>query len=785
MHEGKEYILPLLPLPAGIITFPGLITPLMVSDSQSIKLINDVLSKDKMLSLFSVRSDAEPQSNIRQRIYRIGCRAIILKMLRLPDGTIKFLAQVISRVRLEQIVSMEPYYTARVTELKDIVLKDEEESALMRTVLQLFDKVVAIAPYLPDELRLAALNTTEPGKLADLIAANLNITPEKKQEILEELSTKKRLEMIIDLLKRERTILELTKEIQKRTSEEMEKAQKEYYLREQLRQIQRELGEEDIGKEIDELRKKVEEAGMPEEAKEAALKEIDRLSKMNPSSAEYTVSRTYVDWLVEMPWQKSTDDRINIAEARKILDEDHYDLDEIKERVLEFLAVRKLKPDVKSPILLFVGPPGVGKTSLGMSIARAMGRKFVRISLGGMKDEAEVRGHRRTYVGALPGRIIQGIRRAGYNNPVFMLDEVDKIGQDFRGDPASALLEVLDPEQNFSFTDHYLDVPFDLTKVIFIATANYIDPIPRVLLDRMETLHLPGYTEIEKLHIAKKFLIPKELENHGLTKEQLHFQDSALKYLINSYTREAGVRNMNRAIASICRKTAKGIAENKFKKLNVTKKVVREMLGAEKYTREKLLDKPRPGVATGLAWTPFGGEVLMVEAATLPGSGKLILTGSLGDVMKESAQIALSWVRAIASELGIDPEIFQKNDIHIHVPAGAIPKDGPSAGVTIAVALVSKILNKAPKEGIAMTGEITLRGDVLPIGGLKEKSLAAHRLGIKKVLIPEENEKDIPELPDEIKNSIKFIPVDTVRDVIRNSLGIRFRKSSERTKKKK
>ena len=785
MHEGKEYILPLLPLPAGIVTFPGLITPLMVSDSQSIKLINDVLSKDKMLSLFSVRSDAEPQSNIRQRIYRIGCRAIILKMLRLPDGTIKFLAQVISRVRLEQIVSMEPYYTARVTELKDIVLKDEEESALMRTVLQLFDKVVAIAPYLPDELRLAALNTTEPGKLADLIAANLNITPEKKQEILEELSTKKRLEMIIDLLKREHTILELTKEIQKRTSEEMEKAQKEYYLREQLRQIQRELGEEDIGKEIEELRKKVEESGMPEEAREAALKEIDRLSKMNPSSAEYTVSRTYVDWLVEMPWQKSTEDRIDIAEARKILDEDHYDLDEIKERVLEFLAVRKLKPDVKSPILLFVGPPGVGKTSLGMSIARAMGRKFVRISLGGMKDEAEIRGHRRTYVGALPGRIIQGIRRAGYNNPVFMLDEVDKIGQDFRGDPASALLEVLDPEQNFSFTDHYLDVPFDLTKVIFIATANYIDPIPRVLLDRMETLHLPGYTEIEKLHIAKKFLIPKELENHGLTKEQLHFQDSALKYLINSYTREAGVRNMNRAIASICRKTAKGIAEKKFKKLNVTKKVVREMLGAEKYTREKLLDKPRPGVATGLAWTPFGGEVLMVEAATLPGSGKLILTGSLGDVMKESAQIALSWVRAIASELGIDPEIFQKNDIHIHVPAGAIPKDGPSAGVTIAVALVSKILNKAPKEGIAMTGEITLRGDVLPIGGLKEKSLAAHRLGIKKVLIPEENEKDIPELPDEIKNSIKFIPVDTVRDVIRNSLGIRFRKSSERTKKKR
>ncbi len=597
----KEYKLPLLPLPKGIVTFPGLITPLMVNQPSAVRLVNDVLSRDKTLLLFAVRDDESAESGKSPPIYDIGCRAVILKMLRLPDGTVKFLVQASSRVRLEEIVESEPYLVARVVELDDEVLHDEEEAALTRTVLQLFDKVVALAPYLPDELRLAAMNTTDPGRLADLITANLNIPPDQKQKILEELSAKRRLEKVIELLKREKKVLELTQEIQRRTSEEMEKAQREYYLREQLKQIQRELGEEDFGKEIEELRQKIEEAGMPEEAKQAATKELDRIAKMNPSSAEYTVARTYLDWLIEMPWQKSTEDRIDIAEARKILDEDHYDLDDIKERVLEFLAVRKLKPDVKSPILLFVGPPGVGKTSLGMSIARAMGRKFVRISLGGMKDEAEIRGHRRTYVGALPGRIIQGIKRAGSNNPVFMLDEVDKIGQDFRGDPASALLEVLDPEQNFSFVDHYLDVPFDLSKVIFIATANYIDPIPRVLLDRMETLHLPGYTELEKLHIAKKFLIPKELENHGLTPKQIRFNDDVIRYVINSYTREAGVRNLDRAIASICRKTAKGIAENKYESIRLTKKIVREMLGPEKYLREKLLDEPKAGVATGLA----------------------------------------------------------------------------------------------------------------------------------------------------------------------------------------
>ncbi len=776
MSKGNKQVLPILMLPEGLVTFPGLIAPLTVNAPSLVQMINDVLSKDKVLAVFARKQPQKEEGELEQRIYSVGCKAVILKMIRLPDGSMRFLIQAQARVRLLRLERTDPYPTGEVEELWDEVAHDEEEAALMRTVLQLFDKVVSSAPYLPDELRLAAVNTTDPGRLADLVAANLNIPPDQKQRVLEELSAKQRLRIVIDLLKRELTILELTREIQKKTAQEMERAQREYFLREQLKQIRRELGEEDTGKEIEELRKKIEEAGMPDEAREAALKELDRLAKMNPASAEYTVSRTYLDWLVEMPWSIETKDRIDIAEARKILDEDHYDLDEVKERILEFLAVRKLKPDVKSPILLFVGPPGVGKTSLGMSIARAMGRKFVRISLGGMKDEAEIRGHRRTYVGALPGRIIQGIKRAGAKNPVFMLDEIDKIGQDFRGDPASALLEVLDPEQNHSFFDHYLDVPFDLSKVIFIATANYIDPIPRVLLDRMEVLHLPGYTELEKIQIAKKFLIPRELENHGLTKKQLTFTDKAIRDIINFYTREAGVRNLDRAIASICRKTAKGLAEGKFTSLRVTSKVVREMLGPEKFVREKLLDEPKPGVATGLAWTPFGGEVLMVEATTLPGGGKLILTGSLGEVMKESAQIALSYVRSKAEALGIDSQVFQKSDIHIHVPAGAIPKDGPSAGITIATALVSRLLNKPPRQNIAMTGEITLRGDVLLVGGLKEKSLAAHRVGIKKIIIPADNKKDLPELPDEIRETIKFIPVETVEQVLWHALGVRLSK---------
>ena len=776
--KGREkiYELPIMPLPEGLVSFPGLIHPLVVIDKKLVQMINDVLARDKQLGIFAKAKESDIQLNLDEapKIYSVGCRGVILKMLRLPDGSMKFLIQPQVRIRIVEILRQDPYPVAKVEELEEIRHGDEEETALMRTVLATFEKVVSNAPYLPDELRLAAMNTTDPGRLADFIAANLNIEPSQKQKILEELDVKKRLEKVNQLLQKELAVLEITQEIQRKTAKELEKAQREYYLREQLKQIQRELGEEDFGKEIEELREKIEEAGMPEEAKETALKELDRLSKMNPSSAEYTVSRTYLDWLVEMPWNKSTEDRIDIEEARKILDEDHYDLDEVKERVLEFLAVRKLKPDVKSPILLFVGPPGTGKTSLGKSIARAMGRKFVRVSLGGMKDEAEIRGHRRTYVGALPGRIIQGIKRAGSNNPVFMLDEIDKIGQDFRGDPASALLEVLDPEQNCEFVDHYLDVKFDLSKVIFIATANYIDPIPRVLLDRMEVLHLPGYTDLEKLEIAKRHLIPRQLDNHGLAAEQLQFTDEAIKFIITSYTREAGLRNLDRAIAAICRKTAKGIAEGKFEELVVTKDVVRDFLGPEKFVPERVLKKPKVGVVTGLAWTPYGGEVLMVEALTMPGKGNLILTGSLGDVMKESAQIALSYVRSRSEDLGIDPKAFEKNDIHIHVPAGAIPKDGPSAGVTMVTALVSRLLEVPPKRGIAMTGEITLRGDVLAIGGVKEKSLAAHRVQIKKVLLPRDNMKDVPKLPDEIKESIKFVPIDTIDQVLRYALGVKL-----------
>lgn len=778
--------LPILPLPYSQVSFPGLVHQLTVNDTQSIRMINDILASDKLIGLFAVREIPEEKifsTPLAERIYTIGCKASIIKMLRLPDGSIKFLAQSVSRIRIDKFIQLEPYPIADITELMDVVLHDDEESALMRGVLQAFEEVISISLQVPEELRLAVINTTAPGRLADLIASNLNIPSSEKQLVLETIDVKSRLKKVADLLKKEYTVVKLAKEIQRKTAEEVEKEQREYFLREQLRQIKRELGEEDFGREIEEIRLKIDEAHMPEEARKTALSELSRLAKMNPSSAEYTVSRTYLDWLVEMPWSKSTEDRIDIAEARKILDEDHYDLDEVKKRILEFLAVRKLKPDVKSPIILFVGPPGVGKTSLGMSIARAMGRKFIRISLGGMKDEAEIRGHRRTYVGALPGRIIQGIKRAGSNNPVYMLDEIDKIGQEFRGDPASALLEVLDPEQNSTFEDHYLDVKFDLSKVIFIGTANYIDPIPQVLLDRMEVIRLPGYTDIEKFHIAKKFLIPKELDSHGLTKEQIAFTNEGLNYIINSYTREAGVRNLDRAIASICRKVAMRIAEGSTEKQTITPELVREFLGPEMFLPDKLLKEPKAGVVTGLAWTPFGGEVLTVEALSMPGQGKLVLTGSLGDVMKESAEIALSWTQSQAENFKIDPELFHKSNFHIHVPAGAIPKDGPSAGITIATALVSLLLNIPPHQNIAMTGEITLRGDVLPVGGLKEKALAAHRVKVKKVLIPRENQKDVPELPEEIRNEIKFVPVETMDDVLKLALGIRIEEKAHKTKK--
>ena len=629
-------------------------------------------------------------------------------------------------------------------------------------------------------------STSDPSKLADLIASNLNINMQEKQDILNTFDIMQRLHKVHMMINKELQVLEMSRKIQSDAASEMGKSQREYILREQLKAIQKELGEtDDRTMELEELKEKIEAAKMPEEANEAAEKELDRLSKMNPSAAEYTVSRTYLDWLVTLPWSVSTEDLLDIKAAEKVLNEDHYDLEKVKERIVEFLAVRKLKTDLKGPILCFVGPPGVGKTSLGMSIARAMGRKFFRMSLGGVRDEAEIRGHRRTYIGALPGRIIQGLRKAGSNNPVFMLDEVDKIGQDFRGDPASALLEVLDPEQNFSFSDHYLDVNFDLTKTMFITTANILETIPDVLLDRMEVITLPGYTDLEKLHIAKKFLIPRNLDDHGLKASNITFTDKAIKTVISDYTRESGLRNLNRELGSICRKVAKMVASDEAKSVTINPKQVEEFLGPAKFFQD-IAEKTLPvGVVPGLAWTSTGGEILFIEATAMPGKKDLTLTGHLGDVMKESVMTAMSYLRSIAERVGIDPEYFAKHDFHVHVPAGATPKDGPSAGVTMFTALASVVCHKPVASYLAMTGEITLRGEVLPIGGLKQKSLAAYRAGIKTILFPRKNEKDLRDIPKEIKDKIEFIPVDTVEDVLEHALGIKLKKPAKKTSVKK
>jgi len=659
--------------------------------------------------------------------------------------------------------------------------KNVEIEALVRNILEQLKKVINLAPYLPEELQVSALNTDDPGKLADLIASNLNISLAQKQHILETFEVKQRLEKLTRLIAKEVEVLELSRKIQSKASAEMGKMQKEFILREQLKAIQKELGEKDQkAAEVEEFTKKISEAKLPKVAKEAAEKELDRLSMMNPAAAEYTVSRTYLDWLVELPWSRSTEDRLEIKEARKVLDEDHYDLERVKERILEYLAVRKLKSDLKGPILCFVGPPGVGKTSLGMSIARALGRKFQRISLGGMHDEAEIRGHRRTYIGSLPGRIIQGIKRAGSNNPVFMLDEVDKIGKDFRGDPAAALLEVLDPEQNHSFSDHYLDVPFDLSKVMFITTANLLDPIPPVLQDRMEVIEIPGYTDLEKLEIAKTFLIPKELNNHGLKTDNLSFTDQAIKRIINDYTRESGLRNLDREIATVCRKVAKTVASGEKKKLRITPDNLQKFLGPIKFFQEVVERSSRMGVVPGLAWTSYGGELIFVEATKMPGKKSLTLTGHLGEVMKESAQTALSYVRSTGNKLSVPDNFFDKFDIHVHVPAGGTPKDGPSAGITMATAIASLLTERPVKPRLAMSGEITLRGQVMPIGGLKEKSLAAYRAGIKTVILSKHNKKDLEEIPQEIKDNVKFVFVDTVDEVLELALD-----SKKKIKKKK
>ncbi|MBW2059045.1 MAG: endopeptidase La [Deltaproteobacteria bacterium] len=757
--------IPILPL-RGTVLYPELILPIMVGRKRSVKLIDDAMERDRIIGVVTQKR-SETEDPREDELYRIGVGALILRMIREMDGSQRVIVQGLSRIRIEHYSQRDPYYVARVEVIEESPAQGVEVDALMMNLQNLFQKAVELAPYLTNEMGQMVSNIKSPGILADLIASNLNIPTAEKQNILNTLDVTERLNKVHILLNKEVQVLELGNKIQSQVKEDIDKTQREYYLREQLKAIKKELGEMDEHTaEIKELQERIAKAKMPEEALKAAQKELDRLAKIPPASAEYTVARTYLDWLIDLPWSLSTRDNLDIKNAERILDEDHYDLQKVKKRILEYLAVRKLKSDMKGPILCFAGPPGVGKTSLGKSIARAMDRRFVRISLGGVRDEAEIRGHRRTYVGALPGRIIQGIKKAGSNNPVFMIDEVDKIGMDFRGDPSSALLEVLDPEQNNSFSDHYIDIAFDLSKVMFITTANVLETIPPALRDRMEVLELPGYSEEEKMMIAKNFLIPRQLKEHGLSEDYLEFEDSAISGIINSYTREAGVRNLEREIASVCRGVAKEVAEGRSEKVVVGESMLHRFLGPVKFFPEVAERTAEPGVATGVAWTPTGGDIIFIEATQMRGEKGLTLTGQLGDVMKESAQAALSYVRAKAKELGIKEDFFGKTDIHIHVPAGAIPKDGPSAGVTIFIALTSLLTGRPVRSDVAMTGEITLRGLILPVGGIKEKILAARRAGIKVIILPQKNEKDLEEIPETIKQEMEFKFVSRMDEVI-------------------
>jgi len=762
--------LPILPL-RGTVLYPDLILPIMVGRKRSVKLIDDAMDSNRIIGIVTQKR-SETEDPKESDLYSVGVAALILRMIREMDGSQRVIVQGISRMRVREYLQRDPYFKARTETIEEGYAQGVEIEALMMNLKNLFQRAVELAPYLTTELGSMVSNIKSPSILADLIASNLNISTPEKQGILETFDVRERLTKVHLILNKEVQVLELGNKIQSQVKEDMDRTQREYYLREQLKAIKKELGElDDHTSEIKELREKIKKAKMPPDVVTAAEKELDRLSKIPPASAEYTVARTYLDWLVELPWSETTADNLEIPNAQKTLDEDHYDLEKVKKRILEYLAVRKLKSDMKGPILCFVGPPGVGKTSLGKSIARAMGRKFIRISLGGVRDEAEIRGHRRTYVGALPGRIIQGIKKAGSNNPVFMLDEVDKIGMDFRGDPSSALLEVLDPEQNFSFSDHYIDLPFDLSKVMFITTANVLDTIPPALRDRMETLELPGYSEDQKMMIAKEFLIPKQISEHGLTSEHIEFQEAALQTIISSYTREAGVRNLEREIAAICRGVAKDVASgNNHDKVIVTPEVLHKFLGPVKFFPEVAERTSEPGVATGLAWTPTGGDIIFVEATKMRGEKGLTLTGQLGDVMKESAQAALAYVRSKSKELGIEEDFFAKHDIHIHVPAGAIPKDGPSAGITMFVALTSLLTNKPVRNDVALTGEITLRGLVLPVGGIKEKVLAGMRAGIKTIILPKKNEKDLEEIPEHIRNQLTFKFIQKMDEAIELAL---------------
>ena len=762
--------LPILPL-RDTVLFPNSFMPLAVAREASVRLIDDAIVGGKLVGIFTQR-DASVEEPGQEDLYQIGTATHVHKMFKLPDGSLRLIVQGLARVRLDRVISADPYLRAEVSPAVETTGDEDhlEIDALERNIKSNFQHVISLSPLLSDDLQTLTANISDPGKLADFIASSLTtITTLAKQEVLQALNVRGRMDHLNRVLIKELEVLELGSKIQSQVQSEVGKGQREYLLREQLKAIQRELGESDEqAKEMEELREKIEAVGMPETVQKEALRELDRLSRMPVAAAEYTVSRTYVDWLVALPWAKRTEEVIDLMRTKAVLDADHSDLEKAKDRILEYLAVRKLNPKIKGPILCFVGPPGVGKTSLAKSIATALDRKYVRVSLGGMRDEAEIRGHRRTYIGALPGQVIQGLRRAESKNPVFILDEIDKLGSDFRGDPASALLEVLDPEQNNTFRDHYLDVPFDLSEVLFITTANVLDPVAPALRDRMEVLELPGYTEEEKLSIAQEHLVAKQVTNHGLEPEQIRFSEAALRSVIRGYTREAGVRNLEREIGAVCRKVARRRAEGREASVDITPETVVEMLGAPSFLMEEVAERTqKPGVAVGLAWTPAGGDVLFVEARRMQGTGSLTLTGHLGDVMKESARTALSWFRASVGRFGVDPGFYRNAEIHLHVPSGAIPKDGPSAGVTMVVALVSELTGRPVRGDVAMTGEITLSGHILPVGGIKEKVLAARRHGIPVVIVPRQNEKNIKEdLSEDLRRGMTVHFVSTIDEVV-------------------
>jgi ATP-dependent Lon protease len=762
-------VLPVLPLRETVV-FPESMTPLAIGQERSVQLVDDVVAGDRMLALLTSR-DAEKEQPTFEDTYEVGTAAVIHKMIRVPDGTLRVLVQGLRRIRLDERVEDDPYLVGRFVELPDELVETPELEALTRNVQGLFSRIIGLVPYLPEELQLAAANVDDPSALCHLVASTLRLKTEEKQELLELANVEARLREVSRILNRELEVFELGTKIQTQVQSEIEKGQREFFLRQQLKAIQDELGESDPERaEVEELRERLEAVELPEHVRKAAERELGRLDRLPSAAGEHGVIRTYLEWILTLPWSTTTTDNLDLEQARAVLDDDHYDLDKVKDRIIEYLAVSKLKNDLSGPILCFVGPPGVGKTSLGQSIARTVGRTFTRISVGGVHDESEIRGHRRTYIGAMPGTIIRALRDAESKNPVFLIDEIDKMGSDFRGDPSSAMLEVLDPEQHVGFRDHYLDLPFDLSKVLFICTANTTDTIPSPLLDRMDVIHLSGYSEEEKFGIARKYLIPKQLREHGLTASVATIHDKAVRLVIREYTREAGVRNLERQLATLFRKAATQIAKGEATKPKVDEAQVREWLGPRRFSQEVRKRTSDPGVATALAWTPVGGEILFIEASAYDGRGRLRLTGQLSEVMQESARAAFSWVRASAVELGLDPGWFAGHDMHIHVPAGAVPKDGPSAGVAMATAIVSRISGRPVADDVGMTGEVTLTGQVLPIGGVREKVLAARRAGLKRVILPRENEPDLAELPPETRDSLEFLLADEVTEVLDGAL---------------